>query len=356
MTKGLSGALGLIVIIMLAALLVAEASLYAYPLKPMVSVTVTFDDEGGEVVATTHLVASYSGSFRQTYLLGAGPTAVSTIYYYYDSDYFYANSNVVSWFGLAGHLSSTISVRGLRIDVVVVNAAQLATVLENPNTTGELVVMASGAFPSTVFSKTTNIVSPWVRAGGKLFWIGAPIGYYTALAGTPIAYGQTWNPGAAGVAEFLNQSWLGGPGASGPHYQNATPMSAALNLQYPYGEGGSYGFNMSTVVAGGGQIVGQSAKGYSNAALIPYGAGAIVDLAGTLYRPYEDQLAINIVNMIQVGLFRGPMQVSGSTNVTTTPGSSVTLSYSVATPMATLCVFTQQTDLTAMFGTVSCAT
>jgi hypothetical protein len=353
MRPALVTSLRFVVGLFLIVLLVSEASLYFAPLKPSLSITVSFVEADGRIISTTRLTSSYAGSFRQVYLDGSVSSVPHTIYYYYDSGYSTADAGLGSWFGFPHHLEAVVSQRGLPISVDVVNAAQLASVLGNSSTTGDLIVMASGAFPSTVFSRTTNLVSPWLEAGGKLYWIGAPIGYYSAQFDTPVRPGPS-NPGAEGVDTFVNSTWLGGPSTRAPAFQNSTLISAALNLLYPYGVGSSYELDVQAVTQGGGQVVGPSEGSYSNAALIPYGSGGIVDIAAALIHPYEDDLSISLANMIQLGVFDGPIHVLGISNVTAAAESTVTWTYSVTSQDTNYCVFTQQTDSAAMFGSLSC--
>ncbi len=347
------GLLRVVAILFLAVLLVSEAALYFAPFKPSLSITVTFSVVDGRIISTTHLTSSYAGSFRQVYLVGTEPSNPPTIYYYYDSSYSTAGVNLGSWYGFPHHIEAVVAQRGLPISVDVVNAAELALLFESPTTTGDLVVMASGVFPSTVFSRSINLVSPWLEAGGRLYWIGAPIGFYSAQPGAAVKAGPS-NPGADGVDTFVSGDWLGGRSTRAPIFQNSTIVSAALNLLYPYGLGSSYELNITSVTLGGGQIIGPSDDGYSNAGLIPYGSGAIVDMASALVHPYEADLAISLVNMIQVGLYSGPIQVVGISNASTTAASSVTWTYSVSALETNFCVFTEQTDPTAMFGSMSC--
>src|SRR5208282_5815458 len=240
--------------------------------------------------------------------------------------------------------------------VVVVNATELATVLTNSATAvGSLLVVASGAFPSTVYTSTTDFVKPWLEEGGRLVWIGDAIGYYSALPGQALSDTNV-NPGIPGVVSLLGLRNFSSP----PAYPNPTPVSSAINLDWLTDALPRYGLNVSEVVANHGVVEGNLLDGSTNAALVRVGSGAILDIASPLTYGIEQRFAVAIVNMIQLGLlFPSTGFVSVASQVVS-GGSSVTWS-ATATPGVpgtgnswSVCAFTQQVDLGALFGSSSC--
>lgn len=332
--------------------------MYIPSLTPTRRLTVDIASLQRDYEVTSVLWSSYTGTYQQAYVWGLEPTHTYTVYYYFDPDYSTANVEYVSWVGFPYHLREVMAYRGLPMEVKIINAAQLRSLVTNASTVSDsFLVMASGAFPSTVFTKHTNLVAPWIQQGGRLFWIGAAIGYYVSEPGVPIDYPpSTSSPGRAGVSQFLDPSILGGPTA----YYNSTVMSTILNIDLTSGLDGGLDFNISSLIRAGGEVLGNEADGYTNGALVPFGTGFLVDFAGTVATPLEADLATGLVNTLQLGLLGGSVQVLGYRNVVAPAGDTLTWAESIPFPTGKVsgrrfCVFTAQTDLTAFFANVTCA-
>ena len=191
------------VLVVVVVLIFSETAVYVPPLKATRSFTVSFQARPGEVLVQSNLWSSYTGTYRQSVDWANDTSTVRTIYYFYDPDYPTSFSNLNSWYGVPQYLNIVSSNRDLSLSIVVLDATELASLLTNPATAvGSLLVFASGAFPSTVYTASNNLVLPWLQAGGRLVWIGDAIGYYSAQAGQPLSGGDN-NPGLNGTESFL---------------------------------------------------------------------------------------------------------------------------------------------------------
>ncbi|MGA8303732.1 MAG: hypothetical protein WA691_04150 [Thermoplasmata archaeon] len=339
------------------AILVSEVAVYAPPLRNSVSFSVSLEETGSSIEVNSQVTTSYSGTFQQVGFWLNSSSEIRTIYYFYDAAYGLSFSNIISWAGMQYYLQLAIAARGLPISVVVVDADQLERILSNPLTApGGLLVVASGAFPSTVYSNSSDLVAPWLLDGGRLAWIGAAIGYYSASANTPLSSAGSVI-GTDGVHRFLgNLSY----GPVGP-LVNSTDGSLALNIaSLTYALTG-FGLSTAGVAAAGGQVYGNVAGGLTNAALLPFGAGSVMDFSLPLIEGTEQMIGNAVINMIQVGgAFPSTTLVQVSTH---TVAAGTTSSWTATTGTGpsqapggpwSYCVFTEQTDVSALFGTSTC--
>jgi hypothetical protein len=343
--------------IVVVVILISEAAVYAPPLRNSVSASVTLVEASNEIDVTSQVTTSYTGTFEQVGFWLNSSSEIRTIYYFYDAAYGLSFSNIISWAGMQYYLQLAIGARGLPISVMVVDAAQLQGILSNPLTaSGGLLVVASGAFPSTVYSNSTDLVIPWIHDGGRLAWIGAAIGYYSASANTPLSSSGSV-VGAYGVQRFLgNLSYA-------PVGPVLTPTNGSLALNIASVTYALTGFGLSTaaVAAAGGQVYGNIAGGFTNVALLPFGAGSVMDFSLPLIEGTEQMFGNAIINMIQVGgAFPGTTITQVSSH---TVAAGTTASWSATTGLGpsqapggpwSYCVFTEQTDVSALFGTATC--
>jgi len=343
-------------VVFLVVVLASEATLYVPGLQNRPGLSVQITTTPGRIQVESTLSSSVAMNFRQTYVLRSTEPSPATIYYYYDEAYPTSWSSVVAWLGLVYHLQVVFAARGMSVTVDMVNAAQLSGVLTNSSTTHSLLLMASGAFPSTVLTNRTDLVLPWIRAGGTLFWVGDLIGYYSGTANGALSTNSPSNPGYPVSNQFIPRSLQGGPG----WYFNSTEGSIAVGLNYTAGLHGE-DFKLSSLAAEGAEAIGNQAQGFTNAVWIPQGLGAIVDYGTPFYEGTEPPFAVGVANMIQLGVFSGPVVILGYHNVSVTAGQTTswatTLTYPTAYPPAAgeFCALTYQTDVSGLFGSESCA-
>lgn len=336
-------------------LLVSEASVYVPPLKGSRTLTVSFQTSPGAVSIRSTLWSSYTGTYLRAVDWVNGSSAIRTVYYYYDANYPESYSNRPSWYGIPWYLNLIASSRDLSLTITVVNATQLASVVTNPSTAvGGLLVFASGAFPATVYSNSSDLIRPWLEEGGRMIWIGDAVGYYSAQSGHGLTRNNTlgWNATKA----FLGMNEIFTPTSFG----NVTPISLAVNLGWMVYRIPRYGFNISEVVADGGVVVGNVQNGYTNGALLPVGRGAMLNLAASMVEGTEEAFAVSLVNILQLGLLYPTTSFVSQQSSVVGAGTSWTWNETVpdADPALdtswNLCVLSEQVDQSALFGTSSC--
>ena len=117
------------------------------------------------------------------------------VYVFYDLDYPTVATDWIFSAMLQDHLDAELRLRGYSNDPKLVNATELENILVNNETA--ILIMASGGFPSNVFSNEVNLVKPWIDSGGILVWFGFDIGYYSLEKGMKeedITWNMTQNP------------------------------------------------------------------------------------------------------------------------------------------------------------------
>ena len=215
--------------------------------------------------------------------------------------------------------------------------------------------MASGVFPDTVYTNSTNLVQPWVAAGGTLVWIGDHIGTYSGVPGVQLKYPSPSNPGDNGTKEFLNLSILGAPTMT---YTDPTPVSSNFSVDYTFGLHGT-DFNLTALEANGGIALGPTSSGYSNVASIPDGTGHLVIFGG----PLDDATSVSLVidNILQSNIFGGSLLVLGHLPITTPASGTDRFGFFVRVPslpfsrgLSELCSYFLETDYAATFANLAC--
>ncbi len=130
-----------------------------------------------------------------TYRLGAGLPMDSTVvitpvseipqdlpvYVFYDTEYPTVGTDWIFSAMLQTHLEAQLKLKGYSGRARLTSAEELEGILAGKKRA--VVVMASGAFPSSILSKERNLVTPWLSSGGILIWFGFYIGYYVVEKG-----------------------------------------------------------------------------------------------------------------------------------------------------------------------------
>lgn len=344
------------ILVFLGAILISEGMLYAPPAEEHLSFDIHLSYANGYVNESEQVSSTYTASFVRTNLVETRATPVTTIYFYYDSVYPASWATPQNWYGLSQHLGAVASQRPGTLTVTYVNASELRSLLLSPPSPGSALLVASGVLPYTVFSKTQNLVLPWMRDGGVLIWAGAMIGAFSGLPGQPLHYPSPENPGTAGTGEFLNLNLLG---ANAVWFLNQTATSEALGLNFSYGETGDE-LNISLVGSEGGVPLGPAADGYTNLAILPEGAGRLVYFGAPVNG--LDQLSQTILNGLASGAFLGNFSVLATHAFTIESGQSVTFTESLhvapwvgAAPFPQQdCVFAYQSDFVGFFAANQC--
>jgi len=177
----------LVPIVILLILLVSEALWYApyTPLKEkslrVLSVT---QDREGNVTVTYELNADLPSDVTVVVTpVTKNPTDLP-VYVFYDRDYPAAGTSWGLIHILWVHLKAELYLRGYVADVELANAEELENLFSTNSSA--VVIMASGALPSNLFSWEKNLVKPWIEAGGTLIWFGWIPGYYSVDKGQSI--------------------------------------------------------------------------------------------------------------------------------------------------------------------------
>jgi hypothetical protein len=79
------------------------------------------------------------------------------------------------------NLKREMLLRGFKGKIDLVSAKEMEDLMVKKER--DVFIVASGSFPSNVFSKDTDLVTPWLESGGILVWFGWPPGYYTVNQG-----------------------------------------------------------------------------------------------------------------------------------------------------------------------------
>lgn len=354
-TFRLKSAARVVVAVFLVLIVVSEILLYAPQLSGRLSVSVDIGVEEGRVVGNATIHAPVASTVRQTiYLIHDFPT-VRQVYYFFDSTYSWSYSNPIDWYGLSQHIGVVSGFRGSPITTTILNANQLPGFLTSPQTEGAILVVASGVLPQTVYTKTLNLVAPWIDEGGTLLWIGDKLGTYSGVPGIPPSYPSPSDPGANGTRQFLNLSLFGG---SSRFYNTSSSLATAFNINYVPGIPND-DLNVSRLPMFNGTALGNLDNGFTNIASIPVGAGRIVYFGG----PTQDatNLGTIVVNLLETGAFGGDVSLINVTSLSMNAGSSASLPFDFGIPSypygpgpLLVCSFVTQTDPLALFGLTSC--
>ncbi len=337
-------------------LLLAEVLLNLPAARPsIVEQDILTGEANSTVFAQSTLTATFSAHTNSVDFVKSPIQSFPTVYYYFDPLYPVSYSDIQDWYGLTQHLSVVADARGYVLHLQLVNASQLALLLQNPTTEKDLLVMASGVLPANVFTGQRNLVRPWLAGGGTLFWLGDLIGAYSGQPGSGSVTLGPGTPGKNGTSQFFNVSWLGG---NATLYDGSSPFVSAFAFQYPYGIR-DHALNATAVAASGAAVLGPVVNGFTNLAAIPIGNGTLVNLAAP---PYDViRLSISLVNLLQTGVLSSHYQVLRHQTMTLTPGVAFLTkewvmipSPFLSLPSAEFCRFTTQIDYLALFGSISC--
>jgi hypothetical protein len=159
-----------------------------------------------------------------------------------------------------------------------VNASQLAAILaDTRDASHSEVVMTAGVMPRMVFSRSSDIITPWVRAGGILVWSGDAIGYLSEGPRRSFAVEPSSSYLAAGPLRIVGANVFTSGKVYGRDASTPTPSAAALGLSLAET---TVSVNLAGVTQHGGQALGFIGSGLSSISDIPVGLGRVDLLAG----------------------------------------------------------------------------
>jgi hypothetical protein len=203
------------------------------------------------------------------------------VYVFYDTEYPTVATDWTFSAMLQAHLNGELRLREYSNETRLASAAELQDIFVKKEPA--VVIMASGAFPSNLFSKETNLVKPWVDSGGVLIWFGFHIGFYVVEKGMKsedIRDNMTQNPrgdgsrqlGLDGFFEYLEMK-------DNPSIATfSSPISEALEISYDLIQQAPL---LDIVWAKNGLVLGKIGgenplKFRSSVSMIPMGAGKFV--------------------------------------------------------------------------------
>lgn len=157
------------------------------------------------------------------------------------------------------------------------SSALVKTLRDTGSAISKVILILGGTFPAQAFSKTTDLVKPWVEAGGLLVWAGDAIGYYSVSPGDRLDPTGSKNPQAAGSQTLLGSPMVSFPTAFGRVGTAASPVASALALRYSQT---SSGLVTSVLDGGGGLDLGFRGEGVTSIAYRPHGRGGYLLFGG----------------------------------------------------------------------------
>ena len=260
------------------------------------------------------------------FVLRNGTPVDRPIYVYYDSEYQMSCSNpwTVKWF--VDRLVRELSKRGYKGPVSVVNATGLKVLLTDLDAAlGKVLIVPTGALPDTVFTKEYNLLKPWVKAGGVVFWLAGYFLYYSAKrTDEPLNWQDPWHPRDEGADEFFGVEHSMKLTRYYVVADMPTYYSRALCLRYRF----LYrNIGLSTLYAMGGRALGyiyelEDGTAVPSISYVPVGKGAVVLFGGVL-EPSEaiTAAASDVAQILALGILDA--EVAGFETYSLRPGEVV---------------------------------
>src|SRR6266700_3295438 len=256
--------------------------------------------------STIRITISHGSSDRSldiaAFPLGDKPVRPLSVYVYNDFRFPAANVAPTVPQGIFDHLSGELMVRQYGPSVVAVSAQGMADVLLNTAAAPGMVMM-TGVLPASVFSSTTDLISPWVHAGGVAVWGGGAIGFWSGrngqLLSTEDALGQ------AGTERLLGSNVVQYPSGFGRQGDVQSAFASALGVAYNFTGSGVL---LSSARAHGGLDLGWDSGQLTSVAYLPRGLGGFLIFGGEI--PDEGSVAVDVTRILMSGAIYGTGQVA----------------------------------------------
>ncbi len=246
-----------------------------------VALTATSAAQGTEVTATVRASASL-----QDLRLASFPTLTTNVPtevdIFVDPSYPVLGTTPVAVHNIANGLTNELHLHGYRGTVRSVDADQLRTLLLDQGAARHTALVdMSGVLPLEVFSAHQDLVSPWLHAGGTIYWSGAVIGAFSASpgdAGDPSTFHGSLGP--TGVGRFLDPTRVSTVLAN-PFSVGTVPASPARAFQLRY----QFNFQAPVTVPPLPDMTrfGWSAQKRSSITRVSEGVGELMLFGGTNY-------------------------------------------------------------------------
>jgi len=233
------------------------------------------------------------------FALGNRAVRQSSVYVYDDSRFPAADVAPTVPQGIFDHLSGELIARHYELPVVAVSAEGLAKVLADSGTAaGRVVVMMTGVLPANVFSNRTDLLSPWVQAGGVAVWGGAAIGFWSGRNGQALSTDDLL--GEAGTQRLLGTDVVQYPTTFGRLGNVQSPFASALDLTYNFTGAGVL---LDSIAAHGGLDLGWDSSQLASVAYLPRGSGGFLIFGGEI--PDEASASVDLARILMSGAIYG---------------------------------------------------
>ncbi len=267
---------------------------------------------------------------------------------YDDLSYPIAGSTSGSVLGVYNHVAAELAIRHAPFSVTDTDAVGLARLLGNiAQADQHIVVITTGAFPSTVLGTGRNLVRPWLEAGGTLVWGGDAIGYYSANRGEPLGLGIA-DPMADGPRLVLGVDALSFPDAHLREGNYPSPIAQALGIEYRQT---AAGVDLARVSDTGATAMGWQTGTISSIARVPTGRGRALVFGGEVYD--ETVLAHDLVRILMSDALdaSGPLMATtvDLTRISSNGLVQVDVPLPPGTPRATIAAFDDHPEGTFAF-------
>jgi hypothetical protein len=202
------------------------------------------------------------------------------VYVFYDPNYPTVATDWIFSAMLQGHLDAELRLRGYSNATKLLNADELENILINK--TVAVLIMASGGFPSNVFSNDVNLVKPWIDSGGILVWFGFTIGYYSLekrMKKEDVTWDMPQNPQENGSKMLGLDGFFEYTTSDVPDVGvYSSPVGVALDVTYDLIQQAPL---LQMVWAGNGLVLGKiggpnTFRLRSSVSMIPVGSGKII--------------------------------------------------------------------------------
>ncbi len=302
--SALFGVADAVIALVLAGLMLLELSMYSPPVMQRVqSLTVSVQSATlGTTITDVNLIVGHGPSDRELDLAAfplSRPVQNPAIFVFNDGTYPTANVIPRAIRGVFDHVSGELRLRGYQEPIQGVTGPDLPGLLAAtklaPN---RALVLMMGILPSEVFSKTVDLITPWVKAGGLLIWGGGTIGFWSATSGHQLSAAAA--VGEAGTERLLGKDVVQYPAVPGRNGTDASPFATALGISFqPTGAG----VLRDSILARGGLSLGWYAGQFASVTFLPTGRGGYLIFGGDVLD--EVPASIDLVRIILSGVLSG---------------------------------------------------
>src|SRR5207249_4387637 len=187
------------------------------------------------------------------------------------------------------------------------------------------IVTMTGVLPSMAFSRGTDLLTPWVRAGGLLVWGGATIGYYSGVENQKIQTSPSPNGPSLrerGADLILGTGIATFPWEAGRTATQQSEISAALGIEYQLASGR---IKIGAVAARGGNVLGWYDNKYSSVSYLPSGAGGFLIFGGEVRDAAS--LSRDVAQLLVSGVMYGSGEIASMGIYLPNIGPTTTISW-----------------------------